>query len=414
MTGLPVSVVIVSRDRRQALGRCLTGVGQLYYHPFEIIVVADAAGRAAVANHPLGARVKLVGFDDANISAARNAGIAAAGGEMVAFIDDDAVPEPGWLDHLVRPIAADEAEATGGFVRGRNGISFQWRARVAEATGQARRVPVPENGAPFVPEMPPGAAVKTEGTNMAVRRDVLQRLGGFDPRFRFYLDETDLNLRMAGAGLRTVLVPLAEVHHGFAPSARRREDRLPLDLFDIGASASVFWKKHTPEAARDRARDALLADQRARLVRHMVAGRCEPGAVARLMGTLLAGLSAGDQRLAEAVEERLPGPQPFRPLHGVPPSYAMAFLGGRASDASRLLEEARARLAAGGRASVVVLSRLPWRHRVAFTEPGIWVQQGGIWGRADRDRPERPTRDLAARLERERQRVAAVRFHLPA
>jgi len=60
---------------------------------------------------------------------------------------------------------------------------------------------------------------------MAVRRSVLADLGGFDPRFRFYLDETDLNLRLAARGLYTALVPLAQVHHGFHASARRRKDR---------------------------------------------------------------------------------------------------------------------------------------------------------------------------------------------
>ena len=45
-SGVPVSVVIVSRDRPEALRRCLTGVGQLQYAPFEVIVVADPAGIA--------------------------------------------------------------------------------------------------------------------------------------------------------------------------------------------------------------------------------------------------------------------------------------------------------------------------------------------------------------------------------
>ena len=53
--------------------------------------MADAPGLAALA--PWEGRVKMVPFDEANVSAARNAGLAAAAGEVVAFLDDDAVAE---------------------------------------------------------------------------------------------------------------------------------------------------------------------------------------------------------------------------------------------------------------------------------------------------------------------------------
>jgi GT2 family glycosyltransferase len=67
-----------------------------------------------------------------------------------------------------------------------------------------------------------GFVVKTEGTNCAFRRDVLAGLGGFDPAFRYFLDETDVNLRLAEAGARTVIVPRALVHHGSAASRSGR------------------------------------------------------------------------------------------------------------------------------------------------------------------------------------------------
>lgn len=107
---LSVSVVIVSHGRPDALSLCLTGVGQLDYPNFEIVVVADSTGVSAVKAHPHSAQIKLVPFETPNISAARNAGIAASGGEIVAFIDDDAVPEPTWLTYLIGPFA-DEISA---------------------------------------------------------------------------------------------------------------------------------------------------------------------------------------------------------------------------------------------------------------------------------------------------------------
>jgi GT2 family glycosyltransferase len=408
LSGRRASVVIVSRDRPQALARCLTGVGQLYHHPFEVVVVADPAGCAAVRAHPLGRRVKLVPFGEANIAAARNAGIAAAGGEAVAFIDDDAVPEPTWLSRLVAPLE-DGAAATGGFVRGRNGISFQWRARVVAPTGHARAVTVPGD-APFAPPVPDGGAVKTEGTNMAIQRSVLVALGGFDPRFRFYLDETDLNLRLARAGLVTLLVPGAQVHHGFAASERRRANRMPTDLHDIGASSELFWARHTPPGQVTAARAALVAEQTARLRRHMLGLRCGPREMRRLMASLEAGFADGRARLDDPATASLPPPPEFQPLHDAAPAGGMVFLGGRVRQQAALLDEARAVVARGGRASVTVLSHGPRRHRVSFLPEGIWLQSGGLWGRAQRDRREWPrVTGFAARLERETKRVHGLR-----
>ncbi len=129
MTAPSVSVVVVSRARPGELRRCLLGLFQLDYPAFEIVLVADPLGlRAAEASGYQG-RIKTVAFDEANISAARNLGIQAAAGEIVAFIDDDAVPEPAWLTHLSAAFEADDVEAAGGYVRGRNGdrVPIPWR-----------------------------------------------------------------------------------------------------------------------------------------------------------------------------------------------------------------------------------------------------------------------------------------------
>ena len=96
MSQVPVSVVVVSRDRPMALRRCLAGLAQLQYDPFEIVVVADAQGCAAVAGSDMATHIKIVPFEQPNISEARNLGISHSAGDIIAFIDDDAVPEPSW------------------------------------------------------------------------------------------------------------------------------------------------------------------------------------------------------------------------------------------------------------------------------------------------------------------------------
>ncbi len=182
MSGTPpeestFSVVIVSRGRPESLAWCLRGIEGLFHPNFEVIIVACPDG-AAVVRARYGDRVKLLEFDEANIATARNLGIEQAAGDVVAFIDDDAVPEPTWLNHLVSAFVETDIVAAGGFVRGRNGISFQWKAREVDTCGRA--FPLDVQGPIARPRPGTGRAVKTEGTNMAVRRDVLAGMGGFD------------------------------------------------------------------------------------------------------------------------------------------------------------------------------------------------------------------------------------------
>ena len=92
MTDTPVSVIVVSRHRTELLLQCLAAL-RLQDHPLmEVIVVADPAAAQDVAK--LGLPLKLAVFDEANIAAARNVGLAMAAGDVVAFIDDDGARWP--------------------------------------------------------------------------------------------------------------------------------------------------------------------------------------------------------------------------------------------------------------------------------------------------------------------------------
>lgn len=140
MTGGPVavSVVVVSRGRPGDLLCCLGALAQQTHPRFEVVVVADPAGLAAVGRSGLAGRLKTVGFDRPNISEARNLGIAASAGAVVAFIDDDAVAEPGWLKALALPFADPEVAAAGGYVRGATAsASSGARARSMAGVGPA-------------------------------------------------------------------------------------------------------------------------------------------------------------------------------------------------------------------------------------------------------------------------------------
>ncbi|MFW2545537.1 glycosyltransferase family 2 protein [Primorskyibacter sp. 2E107] len=407
MHTLPVSVILVSRARPQALARCLLGLSQLDYPNFEVVVVACPAGIAAAQQVDQAEHLKRVAFDEANISAARNAGITEAAGEIVAFIDDDAVPEPLWLHHLVAPFDQPEVAASGGYVIGRNGISFQWKARMVDETGEATEI-VLDGDAPTAPTADLGKAIKTEGTNMAVRRSVLAGIGGFDPGFRFYLDETDLNMRLAQAGKQTVIVPLAQVHHGFAESDRRHADRSPRDLTEIGASKMLFLRKHTPEKARKAAWEAFRKAQRLRLLRLMQSGPFGADDVWRLMRGLDRGAKDGAQRPVGPLPPLAEAETAFRPFPGRPDAPRLA-IAGRIWQAGKLRAKAEISVRKGAVTSLFLFSPTARFHRVAFSETGVWEQTGGLFGRSDRHTSFVRVTRFSRRLKEEIRRISQVR-----
>jgi O-antigen biosynthesis protein len=408
MTQTPVSVVIVSRHRPEALKLCLTAVARLCYPSYEIVVVADPAGLRSIEELPFASRIKTVAFDEANISAARNRGIAQAAGQILAFLDDDAVPEPRWLDHLTGVFADPSVAAAGGYVLGRNGISVQWSGRVVACTGVASNVSLHKQN-PTVLTAPQGKGVKTEGTNMAIRREVLAQMGGFDPAFRFYLDETDVNMRLTQLGLSTAIVPLAVVHHGYAASANRRSDRAVRDLHQIAASTVVFLRKHCPAPQHSEVLAQALAEQRKRILSHMVVGLQEPRDVQRLLQSWADGLEEGRNR---PLTDPLPLPPPQTDFLLFPSLFwgeSLVIRGYRAQ-ASRLRQQAMQAAAEGRLVSLFLMSRSALYHRVRFHPDGYWEQSGGLWGRGDRSDPLFRPWTLARRVAHEVQRIGAARF----
>ena len=379
------SVIVVSRHRPEALVRCLTALRQLDHPSFEVVVVACPAGAAAAA----GFSCKLIPFDLPNISVARNLGLAAAAAPLVAFLDDDAVPEPSWLTRLLAPFSHPDVLSSGGYVRGRDGLRFQWRARWCNRCGESFDLdlpPLPAGEAAHLLPAPPEGAIRTEGTNCAFRAAALAAIGGFDPGYAFYLDETDVNLRMAALpGALTAIVPGAQVHHGFAESRQRRPDRVPRSLYDIGASSAHFWAKHTPEPDRAGARARLRQAQFNRLIRHMISGALEPRAVAPLMQTFDQGLQAAPQPLSHPLAGSSPAisPAPENPMPFAPyPAHAGPglVLTGRPAREQALRREAAHAAAAGQIVTLMILSRSGRRLRLSFQPEGFWLLSGGIWG----------------------------------
>ena len=401
---VPVSVVVVSRDRPDALYRCVLGLSQVQYDPFEIVVVADANGLAALGRFD--GQVKTVLFEEANISAARNLGVSHAAGDMVAFIDDDAVPEPTWLSYLIAPFGGENVAAVGGFVIGRNGISFQWKARILDSNGATTNIVVDEVE-PTVLRLPAGQAVKTEGTNMAIRRDVLVAVGGFDPAYHFYLDETDLNMRLAQAGYLTAIAPMAQVHHGFAASTRRRSDRVPSDLFDIGASWAVFQRKFIPNKMHGEHWREVVKTEHKRLIGYMVSGGLEPRAVRRLTKRLCEGYEVGQSRQASKAQIGDKTKLQFLQFASITRNSVLKAV--RSIHAAAVRENVCKQVEQNQIVTLLILSPTALFHRVQYHMDGYWEQSGGLFGKSLRDQKLFRLWSRKRRVAFEAERIRAIR-----
>ncbi len=398
---ISVSVIIVSRHRAALLPRCLASLAQQDHPALELIVVADPQGIAAA--EATGLAAKRLAFDQANISAARNKGLSLAAGAVVAFIDDDAVAEPTWLSRLSAPFADPDVVAATGFVRGRNGISYQWRA--SEVDSHAQDHPLPDIGATY--SGTEERAVKTQGTNCAFRSTALRQVGGFDPAYRFFLDEADVNLRLAPLG-KTAVVPGAEVVHGYAASARRRTDRVPLSLHEIAASTAVFLRRHAGPAHLERGWLRLQGEQAARVAGLLAGKRIDAAAQATLMTSLAMGWAEGLARPLPTLLAMPDSAAPFQPLAGTGPRPGRIFAG-RLWQRRRLMAKAAAFVVEGGVATVLCFSLTPRAHRVSFGADGVWLQEGGVFGRSQRAGPRLRFARFATRVAEEIARIADCR-----
>jgi glycogen synthase len=262
MRHLRVSVIINTLDRAIRLERTLQSLRQLRYPAFEVVAVhGPCRDRTLELLQRFAPAIRIGACPEPNLAMSRNIGVAMARGDIVAFLDDDAIPEPDWLGRLASAFVDPGVGGAGGFIRDRDGVRFQHQVIVADRLGEAEKFPA------MPPELRPHHYFSPTGTNIAIRRDALLSIGGFDEEYAYFLDETDVNLRMVEAGWRLMSIPDAEVHHKFAESSLRRVDRVPLSLYVIARSKSYFCWVNGPRvySAEDIARELQRFQEEYRL-----------------------------------------------------------------------------------------------------------------------------------------------------
>ncbi len=195
-----ISVVVCTYNGKRTIGDCLDGLRKLDYPNFEVIVVNDGStdGAGDVAREY---GFKVIDTPNRGLSSARNTGMRAAKGEIIAYIDDDARPDPHWLTYLAHTFLTTNHVGVGG-----------------------PNVPPPDDGpiAGCVANSPGGPvhvlltdqkAEHIPGCNMAFRKAALEAIDGFDDRFHIAGDDVDLCWRLQEKGWTLGFNPAAMVWH---------------------------------------------------------------------------------------------------------------------------------------------------------------------------------------------------------
>jgi O-antigen biosynthesis protein len=207
-----VSVIVCTRNGAWRIRECLENLGKLEYPAYEVVVVDDGSTdrTAEIAGEY---DVRVIRGIHRGLSAARNAGLTAARGEIVAYIDDDAYPDPHWLSYLAAGFEDGARVGVGGpnLVPPDDGYVAQL---VARAPGGPTHVLLNDQEAEHIP-----------GCNMAFRRDALREIGGFDEQFWIAGDDVDVCWRLMERGGTLGFAASAVVWH------RRRD------------SVAAYWRQ---------------------------------------------------------------------------------------------------------------------------------------------------------------------------
>jgi GT2 family glycosyltransferase len=207
VSGPVASIVIAARDAADTLPAALAACAEQDLDPPpEILVVDDgSADETAALAERAGARV--IRQPNAGPAAARNRGWREAAASVILFTDADCVPRPDWARRLVEVVGSDAPVAGGSYGIANPG---RWLAELVHAEIVWRHARL-------------GTEVEFVGSyNLAVRREALESVGGFDPAYPAPSGEdNDLCYRLRDAGHRIRFVPDALVDHRHPTSLAR-------------------------------------------------------------------------------------------------------------------------------------------------------------------------------------------------
>lgn len=233
----PISVVVCTRERPRMLRESLGRILAQDYPAFEVVVVDNAPLSSATAEAATELGVRYVVEPKAGLSRARNAGLAAAQHDIVAFTDDDTAADPRWLEGIARGFtrAAGVACVSGLVPSGelRNSVQSYFDTRVSWSKNTQLQVFRLAEPPADIPLFPFSVGRFGTGANFAVRARIVRELGGFDEALGVGTrtqggEDLDMFTRALLAGHTLVVEPTAIMWH------RHRDDTAALRKQAVG------------------------------------------------------------------------------------------------------------------------------------------------------------------------------------
>lgn len=308
-SGLSVTVAVCTRERAATLAGCLEHLQRVTYSNTEILVVDNAPRSTATRDVVAEAaardpRIRYTSELRPGLSRARNAALAEARGDVVAYTDDDVRVDPGWVDGLVRGFSRrpDVACVTGLVASAgvETAVEAYFESRVSWATIRGPRLYDLQDNRDASPMYPFAAGLFGTGANFAFRRAELTGLHGFDEDLGAGAatrggEDLDVFLRVLLAGYTIAHEPSALVWHHHRSDLRALEQQ----MFGYGTGLTAFYAKHLLDRA---SRGPLL--------------RVVPQGVRRLASVVRsATVSAADHPDSTASSDAIPASSVGRELH---------------------------------------------------------------------------------------------------
>ncbi|MDA8968643.1 glycosyltransferase [Akkermansiaceae bacterium] len=223
-----ISVIICTRNGADRLPLCLKSAKALKYPDFEIIIVNDGSTDRTRSLLDQESDIRTLHLDPGGLSLARNLGAAQATGEIFAFTDDDCEVDPHWLAELARVFTTSDYAAVGGPNLSPPSGTLSLALTTA-APGAPTHVMLTDREAEHLP-----------GCNIAVRREVFEKVGGFDVIFHTAGDDVDFCWRVRDEKLTLGFSPAAFVwHHRRATPWRYLRQQM-----GYGQAEALLFKKH--------------------------------------------------------------------------------------------------------------------------------------------------------------------------
>jgi O-antigen biosynthesis protein len=195
-----ISVIVCARNEEALIPKCLASLERCAYPNLEVIVCDDGSTDATLElarQSPF----RVLALEHGGLSRARNTGASAATGSIIAYLDADAECHAEWPYHLALAFEDDAVAAAGGPNLAPPGASIVEDA-VAAAPGGPMHVLLSDDRAEHVP-----------GCNMAIRKEALDAIGGFDPIFRAAGDDVDVCWKLLDRGWKIAYSATAQVWH---------------------------------------------------------------------------------------------------------------------------------------------------------------------------------------------------------